>query len=454
MGVSLPLHVVILAAGQGTRMRSDTPKILHCLAGKPLLDWVIDAATALHPAQIHVIYGHEGEKLRQSCTTPGINWVYQAEQNGTGHAVQQALPHLPDDSLVLVLAADVPLITDATLQSLLALHSTPLTLLTTVVNDPTGYGRILRDTTITGIVEEKDASAKARKIQEIYTGICVVNASHLKTWLPKLKTQNAQHEYYLTDIVRLACEEGLSVQAYITQHPMEAQGVNTRLQLVTLERYWQVQQAHTLLLQGVGIVDPHRIDIRGSLAAGRDVLIDINTLFEGSVTLGDGCHIGPNCILKNVTLGQRTHILANSVLEDTHIGNDCTIGPFARLRPGTHLQDACKIGNFVETKNAHLDNNSKASHLTYLGDVTIGKNVNIGAGTITCNYDGAHKNKTLIEDDVFIGSGTELVAPITIARGATIGAGTTLRDNAPAHSLTLTPNKQKSIADWRRPQKE
>lgn len=456
MSSSLPLHVVILAAGQGTRMVSDLPKVLHPLAGKPMLDWVINAARALNPAKIHLIYGHEGEKLRDLYSKQDLSWVHQAQQLGTGHALAQALPRIPDESRVLVLTGDAPLISTPTLQALLEPTDSGLSLLTAVPADPTGLGRILRNAEqqVIGIVEEKDASVETRAIREIYSGICVAKTHLLKQWLPKINTKNAQKEYYLTDIVRLAREDNIPIQTYTTPDPMEVQGVNTRLQLATLERHFQLQNAQTLLNQGVSIADPYRFDVRGTLHVGRNVVIDVNAIFEGNVSLGDDCRIGPNCVLKNVSLGKGTHILANSLLEEATIGTACTIGPFARLRPGTQLEEQCKIGNFVETKNAHFEAHSKANHLSYLGDVKIGKDVNIGAGTITCNYDGAQKHQTIIEEGAFIGSGTELIAPITIGEYATIGAGSTIREDAAPYALTLTAGKQKSIPKWHRPTKK
>lgn len=456
MGLSLPLHVVILAAGRGVRMRSSLPKPLHRLAGKTLLDWVISTARQLDPQKIHLIYRCEDEALHQACDAPDIHWVYQREALGTGHALAQALPHLPDEARILVLSGDTPLISINTLKTLLDTSPDSLSLLTTIADDPTGLGRILRNAEqeIMGIIEEKDADPETRAIREIYTGICVSLASHFKRWLPQIKTNNAQKEYYLTDIVRLAREEQTPIEAYITPDSKEVQGINSRAQLADLERYVQRQQANVLLEQGASLADPQRIDIRGNLTVQPDVYIDINTLFEGEVSLGESCYIGPHCVLKNVTIGDHSHILAHTMIEGAIIGAHCTVGPFARLRPGTQLHDHCKIGNFVETKNAQLDTHSKANHLTYLGDVRIGKEVNIGAGTITCNYDGALKHQTLIEDGAFIGSGTELVAPITIGAHATIGAGTTLRENAPPNALTLTIGTPKSIPNWRRPTKK
>lgn len=441
-------------------MYSTLPKVLHCLAGRPLLAWVMKAAQTLKPTTIHVIYGHGGEQLQQAFQQDEIHWIHQPEQRGTAHALLQALPFLPESSQVLVLSGDVPLIQPQTLASLLQLSSqsneTTLNLLLTTLPDPTGYGRVIRDAknAITGIVEQKDATPQQLAIQEIYSGICLAHTADLQRWLPSIQPHNRQQEYYLTDIVKLAHLDHIPILSVATDNSMEVEGINTPRQLVTLERYWQKQQAYQLLSQGVKIMDPERIDIRGTLQAGQDVYIDINTVFEGDVVLGKGCTIGPHCVLNNVAVGEHTHILPHSIITQAHIGNHCTIGPFSHIRPGTTLHDHCKIGNFVETKNAQFDVHSKANHLSYLGDVTIGKEVNIGAGTITCNYDGVNKHQTKIEDGAFIGSGTQLIAPVEVGKGATIGAGTTLREHAPADTLTLSIQETKSIKGWHRPSKK
>ena len=457
----MPLHIVILAAGQGKRMHSTTPKVLHKLGGKPMLARVVDTALGLKPDGIHVVIGHGGEQIKQVLPSLPVNWVLQGEQLGTGHAVMQALPHIPEASHVLVLSADVPLIQVETLQALLHRckspkeHGSSLGLLLATVTDPTGLGRIVRDEHegIYAIVEERDASLEQQKINEIYSGICCAMASDLKRWLPKLKSQNAQEEYYLTDIIAMAVAEKLTIVSLHATDRMEIQGVNHRLQLQELERVWQIRIASKLMLAGVTIADAARIDVRGELNCGMDIFIDVNTIFSGSVVIGDGCNIGANCILNQVTLGANCDILANSVLDGCHIGDNCHVGPFARLRPGTELAAGCKIGNFVETKKAVLGHNSKASHLSYLGDVTIGKNVNIGAGTITCNYDGVNKYQTVIKDGVFIGSDTQLIAPVVVGENATIGAGSTIIKDVPAGELTLTEAKQKTVYGWRRPKK-
>lgn len=454
------LQIIILAAGQGKRMYSDTPKVLHQLAGKPMLTRVVDVAQQLKPNAIHVIYGHGGEQIKNALPDLPVNWVFQAEQLGTGHAVMQALPNIPPHTLVLVLSADVPLIQAQTLQALIELsrsssRPSPLSLLVARLDDPTGLGRIVRtnEDKISLIVEEKDANEQEKNIKEIYSGICCTTVENFNAWLPNLSKNNAQGEYYLTEIIAMAVENQVPIASLTVANPMEIQGVNNRLQLQQLERRWQMSEAEQLLNQGVYIADAQRFDVRGELLCGKDVFIDVNCVFTGKVVLGDGCVIGPNCNLRNVTLGAGCEIYSNSVLERAELGVNCHIGPFAHLRPGTKLGDGCKLGNFVETKNAVFGNNSKANHLSYLGDVAVGNQVNIGAGTITCNYDGFNKHKTIIEDGVFIGSDTQLVAPVTVGAHATIGAGSTIRINAPAGELTLTENKQKTIYGWVPPKK-
>lgn len=458
----MSLHIIILAAGAGKRMFSDLPKVLHPLAGKPMLSRVIETAQQLEPDAIHVIYGHHGDKIREALADAKVNWVLQEQQAGTGHAVRQALPHIPATAQVLVLSADVPLIQSDTLRSLLDCGRTqpgqeaPLTLLLARLDNPAGLGRIIRDSQnrILAIVEEKDATDDQKQINEIYSGICLAQAADLLRWLPELKCHNAQGEYYLTEIIEFACREKKPLTWLTVTDEAEVQGVNNRLQLQQLERIWQQRKAKKLLLDGVMISDAQRIDIRGELHCGKDVFIDVNCVFTGEVHLGDRCHIGPGCVLKNVTLAAGCQVLANSVLEQSEAGKDCQIGPFARLRPGTRLGDNCKIGNFVETKNAQFDEGSKASHLSYLGDVLLGKQVNIGAGTITCNYDGVNKHQTIIEDGVFVGSATQFVAPVTIGANATIGAGSTIRKDVPPSELTLTETRQKTVFGWKRPVKK
>ena len=458
----MSLHIIILAAGLGKRMYSAKPKVLHELGGKALLAHVITSACSLNPEAVHVVYGHGGEQIIDMISNLlpvcSVNWIQQSEQLGTGHAVMQALQHIPKDATVLILYGDVPLIQARTLADLVVRieQSHALTLLLAYPENPFGLGRIVRNSqgNIQAIVEEKDANEAQRQIREIYTGICCVQAADLTRWLPKLTNHNAQGEYYLTEIIEMAIHDKQTIQSIEAPALYEVQGVNDRLQLHQLERVWQLQQAEKLLLSGVTIADSARLDIRGELQTGRDVSIDVNCVFIGKVVLGEGCHIEPNCVLTNVTVGKNSRILANSVLEGSEIGDDCHVGPFARLRAGTRLSADCKIGNFVETKKAVFGPNSKASHLSYLGDVTIGKDVNIGAGTITCNYDGVNKHQTIIEEGAFIGSDTQLVAPVTVGAHATIGAGSTIRNDVPAGQLTLTVSKQKTVYGWQRPKKK
>ena len=453
----MPLNIVILAAGQGKRMFSSTPKVLHTIGGKPMLKRVIETAQQLNPDTIHIVIGHGSNQIRLALSDEPVSWVIQEEQLGTGHAVLQALPQIDPTALVLILSADVPLIQLETLQNLVkrceSMHT--LGLLLACVDEPTGLGRIVRnsDGEIVAIVEEKDATDNQRKIKEIYSGICCAYARDLNRWLPALNSYNAQAEYYLTDILAMAVADQLPLSSLQVADVMEIQGVNNRVQLNHLERIWQQRRMMQLMLSGVSLADAARVDVRGDLTCGKDVFIDVNTIFSGVVHIGDDCNIGPNCCLNNVTMGSNCTILPNSVLDDCILGDNCQVGPFARLRPGTKMAANCKIGNFVETKNAVFDEGSKANHLSYLGDATIGKHVNIGAGTITCNYDGAFKHQTIIEDGVFIGSDTQLVAPVTIGKNATIGAGSTIRKNVPGEELTLTESKQKTVYGWIRPKK-
>ncbi len=448
------VEVIILAAGQGKRMYSSLPKVLHPLAGKAMVTRVVEAALKLAPHRIHVVVGHQADLIQEALSEYPVHCVLQKEQLGTGHAVLQALSHVTPGNLVLVLSADVPLIQTDMLVHLVETVSldSPLSLLVARMEDPTGLGRIVREQgVIHKIVEEKDASNEQKQIKEIYTGICCATQEALARWLPQLSNENVQQEYYLTDIVHLAVQEKISISSLETDDLFAVQGVNNKLQLQELERVWQSRLATKLMLDGVYIADASRLDIRGELKCGRDVFIDVNAIFIGDVELQDGCHIEPNCILKDVTVGKNSVIRANSILEGSVVGDHNEIGPFARLRQGTVLASNCKIGNFVETKKACFGEKSKASHLSYLGDVTIGREVNIGAGTITCNYDGVNKHQTIIEDGAFIGSDTQLVAPVTIGKNATIGAGSTIRKSAPAGELTLTASRQKTILGWERP---
>ena len=450
------MEVIVLAAGQGKRMRSVLPKVLQPLAAKPMLGHVLDTARALEARRIVVVYGHGGEVVREALDAPDLAWARQDPPQGTGHAVQQAMPLVEDGDTALILYGDVPLIGVPTLQRLMAAAGDrQMALLTVHMADPTGYGRILRDAAgqVTRIVEEKDATPDERRVTEVNTGILAAPVERLRHWLANLKNDNAQGEYYLTDIIAMAVAEGIQV---ITTQPdafEETLGVNNKTQLAELERIHQRNIARGLTDAGVTVIDPARLDVRGQLICGRDVEIDINCVFEGRVELGDGVRIGPNCVIRNATLGAGTKVAAFSQIEDTVMGEACVIGPYARTRPGTVLGADVHLGNFVEVKNSNISDHSKANHLAYVGDADIGKRVNVGAGTITCNYDGANKFRTIIEDDVFIGSDTQLVAPVRVGRGATLGAGTTLSRDAPAEQLTVSRAKQISVAGWKRPVK-
>ncbi|WP_416261305.1 bifunctional UDP-N-acetylglucosamine diphosphorylase/glucosamine-1-phosphate N-acetyltransferase GlmU [Gibbsiella quercinecans] len=450
------MSVVILAAGKGTRMYSDLPKVLHPLAGKPMVQHVIDAAMKLGAKNLHLVYGHGSDLLKSTLQDGALNWVLQAEQLGTGHAMQQAAPHFADDEDVLMLYGDVPLISVDTLTRLLAAKPQGgIGLLTVKLDDPSGYGRIVREGgEVVGIVEHKDASDEQRRINEINTGILVANGRDLKRWLGQLTNDNAQGEYYITDIIALAHHEGRKIEAVHPSRLSEVEGVNNRQQLARLERAYQSEQSEKLLLAGVTLLDPARFDLRGELDHGRDVSIDANVIIEGQVQLGNRVKIGAGCVLKNCVIGDDCEISPYSVLEDAVLAAECTVGPFARLRPGAELGQGAHVGNFVEMKKARLGKGSKAGHLTYLGDAEIGADVNIGAGTITCNYDGANKHKTIIGDNVFVGSDTQLVAPVAVADGATIGAGTTVTRNIGAGELVISRVKQLHIPGWQRPVKK
>jgi len=450
------MNVVILAAGQGKRMFSALPKVLQPLAGKPLLAHVLATARALQTNLICVVYGHGGKQVRQALDAPDLRWVKQDPQLGTGHALLQALPLLDPAAPTLVLYGDVPLIRSATLRRLLEqAGKSALALLTAQFDSPQGYGRIVRNgDAITRIVEEKDASPAERDIREINTGILVAPTQCLARWLPGLGNNNAQGEYYLTDIVALAVADAVPVRSAQPDATWETDGVNSQTQLAVLERIHQRNLANELLSAGVRLADAARIDVRGELHCGRDVFIDVGCVFEGRVELGDGVAVGPNCVLRDVAIGAGSRIAAFSHIDAASIGAACSIGPYARIRPGTQLGEGVHIGNFVEVKNSSIAADSKANHLAYIGDSSVGQRVNIGAGTITCNYDGANKHRTVIEDDVFIGSDTQLVAPVTVGRGATLGAGTTLTKSAPPDSLTVSRAKQISIAGWKRPTKK
>lgn len=449
------LNIVVLAAGAGKRMRSDLPKVLHPLAGKALLAHVMDTARDLGAQKICVVIGHGGDEVRTALSAPDIHWALQEPQLGTGHALMQALPYIDQDAATLVLYGDVPLTKVDTLQRLIAAAGqNHLALLTAQVPDPRGYGRIVRvGGKVTRIVEEKDADDAERAIGEINTGILVAPAAALTRWLPTLGNQNAQGEYYLTDIVALAVAEGDKVMTTPPGHLWETDGVNNKSQLARLERVYQRNIAETLMEAGVMLADPARIDVRGELICDSDVFIDVGCVFEGKVSVGVGSTLAANCVLKNCRIGAGVRVLPFCHIEDAEVGANSVIGPYARLRPGTVLENDVHIGNFCEIKNSAIASQSKVNHLSYIGDTTMGSRVNIGAGTITCNYDGANKFRTVIEDDVFIGSDTQLVAPVTVGRGATLGAGTTLTRDAPADQLTVSRAKQASIAGWKRPQK-
>lgn len=452
-----PLHVVILAAGQGKRMKSRLPKVLHRLAGRTLLEHVVSAAGSLDPAHIHVVFGHGGQQVREAHPALPVQWVEQREQRGTGHAVEQAMPAVPDAAAVLVLYADVPLIDANTLRTTVAAAlDGSLALISVQVEDPSGYGRILRgdDGQVTGIVEDRDASDEQRSIREINTGILAAGAASLRAWLGRIDENNAQGERYLTDVIALAVADGVGIHSINPEALEEVLGVNDRIQLAELERYYQRRQAQRLMRDGVTIADPARLDIRGEVNIASDVSLDVNVILEGKVSIAEGASIGPNCVIRNSEIGAGSEIHANTIIEQASVGAGCRIGPYARIRPGTQLAEDVHIGNFVEVKNTRVGRGSKANHLTYLGDSQVGKNVNIGAGTITCNYDGAEKHVTIIEDNVFVGSGVELVAPITVRAGATIGAGATVTKDVPPGVLSVNRGRQTTIENWTRPTKK
>jgi bifunctional UDP-N-acetylglucosamine pyrophosphorylase/glucosamine-1-phosphate N-acetyltransferase len=450
------LNIVILAAGKGTRMHSNQAKVLHKVGGKTMLAHVVECAQALKPSKIIVVYGYAGDAVRAAFSDENIIWVHQTEQLGTGHAVQQAAPHLDADATTLVLLGDVPLIDINACKKLISLANNKLAIMSFNKTDPTGYGRIVRAAggNIVAIVEHKDATTAQRTIVEVNTGIMAMPNTHLNQWLEQLTNDNAQAEYYLTDIVKLAVVQEIDVVAEITPDEWSVTGINSKPDLAKIERVYQARIAQSLLLQGVTLMDPSRLDVRGSLHCGHDVEIDVNCVFEGNVTLGDQVQIAANCIIKNSVIAAGTIVAPFTHIDDTQIGENSRIGPYARLRPGTLLAADTHIGNFVELKNTQVDVGSKINHLSYIGDTTVGKQVNIGAGTITCNYDGANKFRTVIEDNAFIGSDTQLIAPVTIGRGATIAAGSTITKNAPAEQLSLCRAKQQiAISAWKRPAK-
>ena len=447
----MSLAVIVLAAGQGKRMHSALPKVLHPLAGRPLLAHVLDAARTLDPAQLLVVHGHGGAEVRAAFAGADVSWVEQAQQLGTGHALAQALPRVTRGAQVLVLNGDVPLVRAGTLKRLVAASTQGLAICTSELGDATGYGRVVRDARkrVRRIVEHKDASARELRIREWYAGFLAAPAARLAAWLAKVKPANAQKELYLTDVVALAVKDRVDVKTVKAEDPWEVAGVNSRHELALLERAYQNARARDLLEAGVALADLWRVDVRGELACGRDVAIDVNCVFEGRVRLGDRVRVGPNCVLRNVTVASDTEILAYSLLDGAMIGRRCRIGPFARTRPGVTLADEVHIGNFVEVKASRIGAGSKANHLAYIGDTDVGARVNIGAGTITCNYDGLAKYRTVIEDDCFIGSDATLVAPVTIAKGSYIGAGSTISKSTPPGQLTVARARQVSLSNWK-----
>lgn len=455
--MSSDLHIIILAAGQGTRMKSALPKVLHSIAHKPLLGHVLDVAKELQAGSTHVVYGHGGEQVKTALEHYNVKWVLQAEQLGTGHAVEQAVPDIADDQTVLILYGDVPLIEKQTLERLIgAAANNALGLLTAKLDDPTGYGRIIRNNAgqVIKIVEQKDATEEQKQVNEINTGMLALSSTKLKGWLNQLENNNAQGEYYLTDVIGMAAIEGITINTVNPASLKEIEGVNNKLQLAELERAYQMDQARKLMEQGVTLRDPARFDLRGELQVGKDVTIDVNVVIEGKVKLGDGVDIAANNVIKDASIGNGVSIQPNCVIESAVIGDNCVIGPFARVRPETVLANGAKIGNFVEIKKSTIGEGSKVNHLSYIGDTTMGKDVNIGAGTITCNYDGANKHQTVIGDNAFIGSDSQLVAPVEIGEGATIGAGSTITHDAPKAELTLSRAPQKTRPGWKRPVKK
>lgn len=450
-----PVNIVILAAGQGKRMRSPLPKVLHRLAGRPLIAHVLDVARALEPRRICVVYGHGGEALRQAVRAPDLTFVRQEPQLGTGHALAQALPQLGAAGVTLVLYGDVPLIEIETLQALLDGRRERVTILTIEADDPAGYGRVVRDRrgAVRAIVEDRDASAAQRRIREINTGIMALPTGRLKDWLSRIGNRNAQREYYLTDIVALALKDKIPVATVSAHAAWEALGVNSKTQLAQVERTWQWRHAQRLMDKGVTLADPMRVDVRGELTCGEEVLIDVNCIFEGRVSLGNRVVIGANCVLRNSEIGAGTRVEPFTLMDDARIGERCRIGPYARLRPGNRIGEEVHIGNFVEVKASTIAARSKANHLAYIGDTTVGRDVNIGAGTITCNYDGANKHRTVIEDEVHIGSDVQLVAPVTVAKGSTVGAGTTVWKDTPSGGLVINTKSQEHLPGWKRPKK-
>jgi len=455
-----PLHIVILAAGKGSRMRSNLPKVLHKVAGKSLLEHVIDSSLELQPERVHVVVGHGKDQViaefAEHDQGAKLAWVVQTEQLGTGHAVSSAIPSIDDNANVLMLTADVPMIKASTIASMVdAMQSSSLALLTAIVDNPFGLGRITRDATgaVTGIVEQKDANEAQRAIREINSGIICAHKDQLASWLEKIDNQNAQQEYYLTDVVGLAHAAGCPISTLHPSNTAEITGINSRAQLAQVERLYQLGKVEHLLEQGVTMLDPARVDIRGDVSIGTDTVIDVNVVISGPTIIGRNVTIAPNCVITASKIADNVSIHPNTVIDHAELGEGVNVGPFARLRPGTQLSDNVRIGNFVETKNARLDSGAKVSHLSYVGDATIGSNTNIGAGVITCNYDGANKHQTKIGNDVFVGSDSQLIAPVTIGDGATIGAGSTITKNVTSNQLAIGRTRQRQVNGWKRPSK-
>ena len=448
--------VVILAAGKGTRMKSSLPKVLHPVGGKPIVQRIIDTVETLSPSAIQLVYGHGAEQLKQTLQGENLNWCLQQEQNGTGHAVMQAQPYISDDEDVIILVGDAPLIQASTLQRLQeAKKNADIALLTVDLEDPTGMGRIVREgNNIVGIVEHKDATEAQRTIKEINTGMMMMGGADLKRWLGQLSNDNAQQEYYLTDVIAMAASEGKRIQSAQPDTAIEVEGINNRVQLSRIELALQARQADALMTEGVTLLSPTQFSLRGNLTVGQDVVIDANVIIEGDVNLGDNVYIGPNCVIKDSTVASNSRIEAFSLLEKANVGEQCNVGPYGRLRPGAIMEQGAKVGNFVEMKNAVLREGAKANHLTYLGDADIGARTNIGAGTITCNYDGVNKSKTIIGENAFIGSNSALVAPVTIGSGATVGAGSTINKDIDDNVLAVSRAKQRAIQGWERPTKK
>lgn len=452
----MAFSVVILAAGKGTRMKSSLPKVLHPIAGKPMVQHIINTVNKLGASNIHLIYGHGRDQLQAQLSHNKLSWCLQDQQLGTGHAVQQAVPHVQDNEDVLILVGDAPLIKESTLKQLIEVkQNADLALLTVELEDPTGMGRIIRQgQEVKAIVEHKDATDAQRQIKEINTGMMIMAGSDLKRWLGALNNDNAQGEYYLTDVIEMAAQEGKSIQAAQPSSAIEVEGINNRMQLASIERAYQLEQANQLMAQGVSLLDPSRFDIRGEIEVGQDISIDVNVIIEGQVKLGSGVSIGPNCILKDCTIADGATIHANSIVEQAIVGEHCNVGPYARLRPGSELKEQSRVGNFVEMKKTTLGKGSKANHLTYLGDTEVGEGANIGAGTITCNYDGVNKFKTSIGDGAFIGSNSALVAPASIGNNATVGAGSIITKPVEESELAIARAKQRNLNNWERPVKK